>query len=125
MIEMYLHRKGGVYALLGSGAVQAPPGHNYHDCGRCQATLVDGKWLITRWLKPLDSDITALPSGNQSLAHFQLSKGYEVTDGAAIMVYQAQDGTLWVRLEEEFLDGRFEKLASSNHTDFGFMGDAA
>ena len=44
------------------------------------------------------------------IAELQNSTGPVLTDGDAMMVYRAQDGSLWVRAIREFMDGRFESL---------------
>ena len=43
-------------------------------------------------------------------ARFQSQHNGRLADGEALIVYQGEDGQLWVRPKHEFLDGRFERV---------------
>ena len=45
------------------------------------------------------------------LAELQISAD-DLTDGSEVVVYRGEDGKLWVRGRNEFLDGRFEEMDS-------------
>jgi hypothetical protein len=40
-----------------------------------------------------------------------------IMDGDILMLYEAEDGRLWVRPRAEFYDGRFEKLVNAEQSD--------
>lgn len=50
------------------------------------------------------------------LAELQMSAD-DLIDGSEVVVYHGEDGKLWVRGREEFLDGRFEEITLVDSTD--------
>lgn len=47
------------------------------------------------------------------IAHAELQMSADLVDGTELVVYRGEDGRLWAREEEEFLDGRFTELTAA------------
>jgi hypothetical protein len=46
----------------------------------------------------------------KEIGRAKLQTNGNLSDGATMVVYQGEDGKIWVREEEEFHDGRFEQV---------------
>ncbi|HML29892.1 MAG: DUF1653 domain-containing protein [Ancylobacter novellus] len=48
------------------------------------------------------------------VANATLQTSSPIADDASVVIYQSEDGKLWVRPVDEFFDGRFEELSLKN-----------
>ncbi|GEM_PF-3630404 len=53
----------------------------------------------------------------RELGRGELQSGQSVAEGCRLVVYQGDDGRLWLRPEAEFDDGRFMKLPADGGSD--------
>jgi hypothetical protein len=103
---IYKHTKGGLYQLMGLGAIQAAEGHSMRDLCRVVISRETDGYRVTDFT-PVEGGST--PPDDHILGRLQLSTGYKLTNNASVVVYRGEDGGYWVRLEKEFNDGRFVK----------------
>lgn len=97
-------KRGTDYRVLGCGFMKMKPGLGMCDGSTGIVYLGENNVpYIQPWLPVHESKDMI------GLAKIQVS-GEPLKDGDAIVLYQGEDGTLWVRLFDEFMDGRFMLL---------------
>ncbi|WP_143748402.1 Lar family restriction alleviation protein [Mesorhizobium carmichaelinearum] len=110
--------------------------HKYRIKGRAEYDVAEWNWVLNGGPKPhiLDFDTAArsdlaqwkpthrhLKRGNpyRYIGAAKLQSSVPLCDKDSMIVYQAEDGSLWVRPHVEFYDGRFEPLSAAPEADHG------
>lgn len=112
--EIYKHRaRGALYQVLGRCAIDIKDASKFKDGKRVAVWCDKDQWHVSAWMHNSVEDITTAPTGHVMAGRLQVSTGYKLEDGSVVVVYRGEDASIWVRLEKEFMDGRFEKLSAT------------